>query len=145
MVVAVRLDPRSCRALVATARVAVLAIGRAGPPLTVPVVFAVDGDRLVTAVDHKPKSTTRLARLDAIATDPAVSVLVDHYDDADWSRLWWVRMTGTASVLQPGAAGHGAATELLAARYRQYRECPPEGPAVVVDVTGWTGWSAAER
>ena len=62
-------------------------------PHLVPITFAVDGDALYSAVDAKPKSTRALRRLANIAANPAVSVLVDHYDD-DWTRLWWARADG---------------------------------------------------
>jgi hypothetical protein len=32
---------------------------------------------------------------------------------------------------------------LLAARYPQYREQPPSGPVICIQVTHWTGWAAA--
>ena len=56
------------------------------------------GDVVVGAVDHKPKSTTRLARLADIARTGRATLLVDHYED-DWSRLWWVRISGPAAVV----------------------------------------------
>ena len=62
----------------------------------VPIVFAVEGDTIYNAVDHKPKRSTQLRRLANIAENPAVSVLVDYYDD-DWDELWWVRADGVAS------------------------------------------------
>src|SRR3954447_23666509 len=58
---------------------------------------------LVTAVDHKPKRTTKLQRLDNIRAHPAVTVLADHYED-DWTRLWWVRARGDAIVLDEPTA-----------------------------------------
>ena len=65
----------------------------------VPVVFAVDGERILLPVDTvKPKSTTRLQRLANLADDPRCVLLVDHYDE-DWSTLWWVRVHGTATVV----------------------------------------------
>ena len=87
----------------------------AGVPHLVPVTFAcVAGadDWLVFAVDHKPKTTTRLRRLANIESNPSVTFLVDEYDD-DWSRLWWVRADAQARLLgaEPGArlrvSGHG--------------------------------------
>jgi PPOX class probable F420-dependent enzyme len=72
----------------AAARVARLATAdTAGQPHLVPFVFAVDGDTVYSAVDHKPKRTTALRRLANIAQNPAVALLVDHYDDGDWSGL----------------------------------------------------------
>jgi PPOX class probable F420-dependent enzyme len=113
----------------------------AGQPHLVPITFALDGDAIVTAVDHKPKRTTDLRRLRNIAADPRVSVLADHYED-DWSMLWWVRADGGARILQPGAPEHGRAVARLAERYEQYRERPPEGPAIAIAVRRWTGWRA---
>lgn len=130
------------RELVGQARVARLGtINPQGAVDLVPVVFAVeDGDRLVTAVDHKPKTTHRLRRLDNIARDPRVTVLVDHYAD-DWHELWWVRVRGRARVTEAGPERE-AALAALRARYEQYRQQPPEGPAILVDIESWRGWSA---
>lgn len=126
----------------AEARVARLATAdTAGVPHLVPFVFAVDGDRLVSAVDHKPKRTTALRRLANIAANPHVTVLVDEYHD-DWDRLWWARADGTAAVHQPGSPDAEAAVALLAARYPQYQDQAPAGPAVVIDVQRWSGWAA---
>ena len=69
------------RARFAAAQVARLAtVGADGSPHLVAICFAVEGDRIVTAIDHKPKRTTRLRRLANIAANPSVSLLVDHYD-----------------------------------------------------------------
>lgn len=136
------MNDRRARELFSDARVARLATAdESGRPHLVPVVFAVDGDRIFTAVDHKPKRTTALRRLANIRANPGVSLLVDHYDDEDWSALWWVRADGRARVLDPadGLARQGVA--LLVARYRQHDEHPPDGPVVVVDVDRWSGWS----
>ncbi|MEU8934687.1 TIGR03668 family PPOX class F420-dependent oxidoreductase [Streptomyces sp. NPDC048409] len=124
----------------AAARVARLATADAsGRPHLVPVVFARYGtDGIVTAVDHKPKTTARLKRLRNIAVQPSVSLLVDEYDE-DWEHLWWVRADGHACVVPADAA----LTAPLREKYPQYRESPPAGPVVRVTVTRWTGWRAA--
>ncbi|MGH3443151.1 MAG: TIGR03668 family PPOX class F420-dependent oxidoreductase [Nitriliruptorales bacterium] len=135
------MDEGKIRTLFQAARVASLATVRPdGRPHLVPVTFAVDGDRIVTAVDHKPKRTTSLQRLENIRSNPAVSLLAHRYD-ADWTRLWWARVDGEAQVVEEGT-DHKAAVELLVGKYRQYRARPPEGPAILVDATGWRGWSA---
>ena len=115
----------------------------------VPITFAFDAaGRLVTAVDHKPKTTTRLKRLENVAANPEVSVVVDHYDDADWSALWWVRIRGLARVVHVDASDEGerrlheAAVDALVAKYPQYRDRPPAGPAIVVEPVRWQWWSA---
>ena len=134
------------------ARVARLAtVDEAGRPHQVPVVFARytrDGtDRLVTAVDLKPKTTTRLKRLRNIAVHRSVCLLADAYDE-DWDQLWWVRADGEARILRPDAAdpavrhAHQAAVALLCEKYPQYREQPPAGPVIAVTVRRWTGWEA---
>ena len=105
------------------------------------VTFAVDGDRIYSAVDAKPKRTRDLKRLRNIQADPRVAVLADHYED-EWSRLWWVRADATAEIVEnPAAMAEPIA--LLRERYRQYRAHPPEGPVIVMAVHRWTGWSAS--
>jgi PPOX class probable F420-dependent enzyme len=132
------------RGAFAAARVARLAtVGEDGRPHLVPIVFAVDGERVYHAVDHKPKRTTALRRLDNIAAQPHVALLADEYDDDDWTRLWWVRADGAARLLEPGGGEARAAVDLLAARYAQYRAVTPSGTVVAVDVERWTGWRAA--
>lgn len=136
-----RLDAEACRARMSAARVARLATaGRDARPHLVPVVFALDGDRLVTAVDQKPKSTTRLRRLRNIAENPQVSVLADDYTE-DWSQLWWVRADGMATVVDDPAARRFA-LDLLAAKYEPYGVDPPRGPVIEVRIDTWSGWSA---
>jgi PPOX class probable F420-dependent enzyme len=100
-----------------------------------------DATQLVTAVDHKPKTTTRLARLANIVRDPTATLLVDYYDD-DWSMLWWVRLRGVGTVVEPGSGEHQRAVDALVEKYVQYRERPPGGPAIIVAVTGIRGWAA---
>jgi PPOX class probable F420-dependent enzyme len=136
-----QLDAQEARDLFASVRVARLATVReTGEPHLVPITFALDGDTLYTAVDHKPKRTRDLARLRHIAAEPRVSVLADAYDE-DWSRLWWARMDGTAEVLPDGHAAEHA-IGLLQARYVQYTDDPPEGPVVAIAAGAWSGWRA---
>jgi len=111
-----------------------------GAPHLVPVVFATSGDTVWLAVDAKPKRTTRLQRLTNLRRDPRCALLADHYEE-DWSRLWWVRADGVATVLdEPGPDHPGVAA--LVERHPQYRVQPPAGPLVVVRVERWSGWSS---
>jgi PPOX class probable F420-dependent enzyme len=139
------MDVARCWELLGSARVARLAtVAADGRPSVVPVCFAIGGETIYHAVDHKPKATRRLARLEHIAAEPRVAVLADQYDDADWSALWWVRADGHARILEDGPqTAH--ALDLLAARYAQYRERRPEGPVVALDVERISGWSAAAK
>jgi PPOX class probable F420-dependent enzyme len=127
------------RARFTAARVARLATaGVDGRPHLVPIVFAVDGDRIYSAVDAKPKRTRDLRRLANVVENPAVSLLVDEYSE-DWDTLWWVRADGRGRVLPPEDAEAVGALKVLAARYPQQRGA---GVVLAVDVDRWTGWSA---
>ncbi|CAN5765906.1 TIGR03668 family PPOX class F420-dependent oxidoreductase [soil metagenome] len=109
------------------------------------VTFALlDDDRVVTAVDHKPKRTTRLQRLANLQRDPRATLLVDHYDER-WDRLWWVRMRARAEILAldgPDARAHAGAVDALVDRYDHYREVRPTGPVIRLTVDEWLGWAA---
>ena len=120
------------------ARVARLAtVDPRGRPHVVPISFALDGDTLYTAVDEKPKRTRELQRLRNIQANPQVEALIDEYDE-DWSRLWWVRLRGTARILDDRRA-----MELLAAKYPQYRERIPAGPVIAVSIEERIEWTAS--
>ena len=135
------MDEARCRALLSSGRVGHLATVRPdGCPHVVACCFAVQGDRLWTAVDAKPKATTRLQRLDNVRAHPWASLLVDHYEE-DWDALWWVRADGPAAVLSEGDE-HGAALAALGSKYPQYEAAPPAGPVIAVVVQRWVGWSA---
>lgn len=122
----------------AAAPVARLAtVGHDGAPHLVPIVFALAGDVIHSAVDAKPKRHRRLRRLANIAAEPRVSVLVDHYSD-DWTQLWWVRADGLAEVRESSPDGLAA----LVAKYPQYRATPPPGPFVAITVRHWAAWES---
>jgi PPOX class probable F420-dependent enzyme len=118
-----------------------------GIPHLVPVVFALDdypqgnSDVIYTAVDAKPKTTQRLRRLANIASNPQVSLLVDHYAD-DWAQLWWVRVDGVAAIHRDGAAMR-TGYRLLRAKYAQYQSVPLNGPVIAITVRRWSSWAAA--
>ena len=128
--------------LLSHARVATLATIRAdGRVDLVPITFAFDDQVVVTAIDHKKKSTTELKRLDNIRQFPEVTLLVDHYNDQDWTHLWWVRIRGRAKVHEAGSE-YERALDLLSDRYPQYVETRPKGAVIVIDRTELTGWKA---
>jgi PPOX class probable F420-dependent enzyme len=132
-------DPIVLRRRVAEARVARLATLEAdGRPHLVPIVFALRGETLYSAVDAKPKRSRTLRRIENARHRPDVTVLIDHYED-DWSRLWWVRLRGLARVLEAGAEAE-AALALLVEKYDAYRLSPPGPPVLAVDVAEWAGW-----
>jgi PPOX class probable F420-dependent enzyme len=108
-----------------------------GRPHVVPICFVIEGDTLYTAVDEKPKRTRELQRLRNIEANPRVEVVIDEYDE-DWSKLWWVRLRGSARVvddLRP--------IELLTAKYPQYRRRPPTGPVIAISIEERIEWTAS--
>jgi PPOX class probable F420-dependent enzyme len=125
-----------------TARVARLATTDPdGRTHLIPIVFALEGDTLYSAVDRKPKRSRTLRRIENARERPDVTLLVDHYDD-DWDRLWWIRVRGRARVLDAGAERERALA-LLAEKYPQYRSDPPDGAVLAVDLEEVRSWSAA--
>ncbi len=137
------------RAFLAEARRAVLAtIGPDGRPRLVPICFVIDPARPIvhTPLDDKPKrvdDVRELARVRDILERPTVTLLVDRWDE-DWSRLAWLRIGGTASLLEPGAGHegeHAGAIEALRARYPQYVDHRLEAnPLIRIEIEAVTRW-----
>ena len=113
-----------------------------GHPHLVPCCFAIAGEVAYSVVDHKPKRSAALRRLDNVRLNPSVCLLVDHYED-DWSALWWVRFDGHARIIEDGPE-HAAALALLCAKYEQYRTTPPSGTVLAIDVSTVRAWPSAE-
>lgn len=113
----------------------------------VPVVYAVvsnpSGAAVGVPVDLvKPKASTRLQRERNVESDPRATLLIDHWDAEDWSRLWWVRAE-LRWIADPGAL-EDVIAEQLARRYPPYRD-RPFARVLVFRVGGVSGWSAAPR
>jgi PPOX class probable F420-dependent enzyme len=129
------LPPATAEERLAAARVARLATVTAdGRPHVVAVCFAEHAGRIVTAVDAKPKTKKTLARLDNVRATGRASLLADHYEE-DWARLWWVRVDGSAEVVESEAA-----IDALAAKYEQYRASRPAGPVITITPERWRSW-----
>jgi PPOX class probable F420-dependent enzyme len=111
-----------------------------GRPHLVPIVFVIAGETLYSAVDRKPKRSSRLRRIENARVRPDVTILVDHYEH-DWTRLWWIRLRGRARVLDDGPERERA-LRLLEEKYPQYRTEPPDGPVLAVDVSDVREWSS---
>jgi PPOX class probable F420-dependent enzyme len=118
-------------------------VGVAEHPQLVPCCFALDGSVAYTAVDDKPKRTSQLQRLANVAARPVATLLVDHYEE-DWSRLWWIRASGPARVVDQQRAGaeHDRAIALLLAKYEQYFTHRLEAPVLAIELTEWRRWAA---
>ena len=110
----------------------------------VPVVFAVDSDGFLgIPVDRvKAKASTRLQRERNLQHDPRATVLVEHWDRHDWSRLWWVR----AELVNQPDASHRAQSlaDRLADRFPQYVGRPFDR-ILVLRIANVTGWAATEE
>lgn len=116
----------------------------------VPVAFAVDDGYVGIPVDLvKPKASTRLQRERNLEHDPRASLLVEHWDAGDWSRLWWVRTElrwAGPSVTDADVGGADAAvSDVLAARlaerYPQYAD-RPFAQVLVLRIVAISGWAA---
>jgi len=137
------MDDADLRRRVADARVARLATIEAdGSAHLVPICFVLDEAAIYSAVDGKPKRSRDLRRLRNVRERPVATVLVDHYEE-DWTRLWWARIRGRARVLEVGGPEEDRATDLLVAKYPQYRSLRPEGPVLAVALDECRGWEAS--
>jgi hypothetical protein len=109
----------------------------------VPVVYVADEDGYAgVPVDRvKPKASLRLQRERNLEADPRATLLVEHWDRADWSRLWWVR----AELRWEREAASRARTlaARLAGRYPQYRD-QPFARVLVFRIVGVAGWAASD-
>ncbi len=135
------------RAFIVAGRVAHLAtVSGSGEPQVVPVCYAYDGERLFIAIDEKPKRRDRkLQRVRNIEETGRAALIIDRYDDCDWSRLAWVMIRGTATMLGPEDSSHSAIIEQLRRRYDQYREMALEGaPVIAITPERITSWGALD-
>ncbi|GAA2747205.1 TIGR03668 family PPOX class F420-dependent oxidoreductase [Terrabacter aerolatus] len=113
-------------------------------PDPVPVVYAVSGDGHVgVPIDTvKPKTSSRLGREANLEDDPRGSLLVEHWETEDWSRLWWVRVE-LEHVPDPGTALTDELGGRLARAVPQYADRPFHH-VLVCRIVGITGWAATE-
>lgn len=112
-------------------------------PRVLPVTFAIVAEDLWTAIDQKPKRNPadEIARVRYLRRRPQAALCADHYED-DWSRLWWVRASGCGAILE-AAEERRRALAVLSAKYPQYRDEPPEGAVLALEIAEWRGWSAS--
>lgn len=116
-----------------------------GAPQALPFVFARVARSLWSPIDGKPKKHARLSRLEWIAADPQVLVLVDHYED-DWTRLWWLKLAGQATVVNAQEPGWSEAVSGLAKKYPQYDETPMfiGTPTMMrIEIQHWKSWASS--
>lgn len=109
-----------------------------------PVVYAVSDDGHVgVPIDKvKPKASSRLQREDNLDADPRGALLIEHWDTADWTRLWWVR-ADLEHVADPSVALMDDLGDRLARTVPQYAD-KPFYRVLVCRIVTVTGWSASE-
>ena len=126
-------------------RVARLAtVDEQGRPHVVPVCFAYSQQRLFIVLDAKPKRVpaSELRRVRNIRRNPEVQLLVDHYDDADWSKLSWSQVRGRARMVE-NAELRLPALAALREKYAQYRAMDlDDAPLIEIEVQSVVSWSA---
>jgi len=99
-------------------------------------------NRIYITMDDKPKRTdsASLKRLRNISENPAVALVADRYDDADWSRLGWVMVRGDAEILGTGSE-HATAQQLIRNRYPQMKAMALEKhPVIAIRIDQVTSW-----
>ncbi len=115
-------------------------LNRTGVADLVPACFAIVGENLAIPIDSvKPKGSTALGRVRNLERDPRATFLVEHWDPADWSRLWWVRLSLRRDVLPQPI--QDVLVEVLRTRYPQYRDAPFTD-VLTFRVELVSGWSA---
>jgi len=110
-------------------------------PHLIPICYSSDGVSIVSALDQKPKATEirNLKRIKNIISNPQVALLIDRYDD-DWQKLWYILISGTATLLERGTC-QKKAIELLVDKYPQYQDMDiSESPVISISPTKITSW-----
>ncbi|MCC7372189.1 MAG: TIGR03668 family PPOX class F420-dependent oxidoreductase [Chloroflexi bacterium] len=114
-----------------------------GQPHAVPICYALLDGVIYTPIDEKPKSgdPRDLRRVRNILANPRVCLVVDHYEDEDWTRLAWLQVRGVAGLVED-ADERTRALAALRVRYRQYRAMALEElPLLRIAPTRLVGWS----
>lgn len=112
-----------------------------GNPHVVPVCFALSLDHCFVPLDAKPKTVRpfQLKRVQNILKHPSVCLIADQYSD-DWSKLGFVLIRGSASILEHGPS-HIEAIKLLKNRYTQYLTMGiEEFPIISIEISSVSSW-----
>ena len=115
-----------------------------GYPHSLPVCYGYLEQRIFITIDAKPKKHpgAKLGRLRNIEANPRVCLLIDHYDDRDWTKLSWLMLRGKAEILTDGEQ-HNRAQRALRERYPQYQEMSLSMlPVIAIAIERVTRWSA---
>ena len=134
------MSPDEARERFASARCARLATADAdGKPHIVPLVFALDGDTIYSAVDPKPKRTQRPQAAAQRDGEPAGLAARRPLRRRRLGRP----LVGARRRHRDACSSRSPrAAELLRERYAQYADAPPDGPVLAIAVQRWSGWAA---
>ena len=113
----------------------------------VPVVFAAAAGALWSPIDGKPKAGRELERVRNLRADTRLCLLFDRYD-ADWERLWWLRVDGRGAVVAARGPDAELAAAALRAKYPRYASgATPlfggEPTLLRIELGHWIGWAAS--
>jgi hypothetical protein len=109
----------------------------------VPVAYVVEDGYVGVRVDRvKPKTASRLQRERNLEADARATLVTEHWDRDDWSRLWWVRAE-LRGQRDPNPDRVAALAAGLARRYAQYRDQPFDR-VLVLQIVRVTGWAASD-
>ncbi len=114
---------RKQREILESGRVARMAtVDETGKPHIVPICYAYVSGLIYTPIDKKPKSVTvnTLGRIKNIRWNPYVSFVIDKYYE-DWNRLYYLKITARASLLDRGEEYENSLMS-LSEKYSQYRD-----------------------
>jgi PPOX class probable F420-dependent enzyme len=116
-------------------------INRTGAPDLVPACFALVDDAVAVPIDSvKPKRSTALGRIRNLGRDGRATLLLERWDAADWTRLWWVRLSLVRAAVPAELEERLVAA--LRSRYLQYATV--EFAAVLTfRIDAVAGWEAA--
>lgn len=112
------------RSFIERHRVARLATAdRDAVPHVIPIVYALVGGDIYFVIDDKPKRAGKvLKRLQNIADNPRVALIIDDYDER-WENLRYLLVHGTAEAVEDGRE-YARALAALRRRYPQYQAMP---------------------
>ena len=109
-------------------------------PHVIPVCYEYSKGFIFIAIDEKPKTTLKLKRLANIEENPKVTLIVDHYNDIDWSELAWVMVKGTAKIIQSGPE-HSEGLKVLRNKYSQLSGMKLEKlPVICITINQISSW-----
>jgi PPOX class probable F420-dependent enzyme len=117
-------------------------------PHLVPVVFVFDGNHFFIPVDEKRKKTKpeKLRRIKNIQGNPNVALLIDEYSE-DWSRLAFVMIQGTASVVKSRPQADiqlKQALKKLTTKYTQYQKIGTGEMCIIIKPEKVASWRSSQ-